>query len=170
MSCCFRPITCVQSSERARSKERRRSSRACKIARATRNGRAARIVKSSFHNYSYELRFSYASAKNSCSEPLELSPPILDSSTSAPAKKKRKGKRNAEKRDIYIYMYIFYEVSSVESASQKARSPPPHLLCPSTPHPRARYIVRNILFFYSYYLIFICATFRFCSFPPFLVL
>lgn len=91
---------------------------------ATRNGRAVRIVKSSFHNYSYELRLSYASTKNPCSEPLELSPPILDSSTSAPAKKKRrKGKRTAEKRDIY--MYIFYEVSSVESASQKARSPPP---------------------------------------------
>lgn len=61
-----------------------------------------RIVKSSFHNYSYELRFSYASTRNSCSEPLELSPPILDSSTSAPAKKKKK--KREKKRDIYVYI------------------------------------------------------------------
>lgn len=105
-------------------RRRRRSSRACKIARATRNGRAVRIVKSSFHNYSYELRFSYASTKNSCSEPLELSPPILDSSMSAPAKKKRKGKRNAEKRDIYVYILRSLECRISEPKGTIAPPPP----------------------------------------------
>lgn len=98
----------------------------------TRNGR---IVKPSFA-WSRTRGFSVDLTKIHCSEPLGLSPPILESSMNAPAKKKKERKNNAEKRDTYVY--ILRRLELVESASQKAQSPPlapPRLLCPSPPHP-----------------------------------
>lgn len=77
-------------------------------------------------------------------------------------RKKRNKKRKVTQRNE-THMYIFYGVSSYRISEPKGTIaiPPPPSPLPLPVASRARYIVGNILFFYSYYLIFICATFRF---------